>query len=529
MFRQRCFYRQCPRLNPRLGRKESSVDVQRDVEQIEEEILVSFLSTDFGLPGDLSIDSQLGDIDNLTDPIENIVEDNRNSAITDIIEEIVSSAWGEVNKTRDSENKDLYQRKRCYPCAECGRLFAQYASSLKHCNVKKIKDTGAVCPVCGKKVLLKRNLKRHMNTVHDPNKTMLSPETSRDQAVANKCEQCDKVYSSKNKLVEHMHKKHGVVRKGGPLIQCSECDFSHISKSRVKAHFTLTHNSEHTFKCTLCGISFRSKSGLQKHTNNVHKPRKSSNPTMSPEVPEIVLAHKSHPPISTNYINLSQSIAAKHYPLSRVVGHGSSPGYSAQNLLPVRTAYQHALQSAPVGQNPLPLEFSGQNQIAVGQNQLRSDFSGQNVLPKPACLPSSQFPHVEILSRNTSCVIMAHTPTGFSSQNVSQVLRYNPQPDKVSRGNTHCEQINNPAIPVNKHGDLVNVQGVAVNSYSMMVNKPGVPVNTHGFLVNSCEDTMDNSVPFENLNMIQNENSPSLNINHYDNIFTESGYTYQNL
>jgi uncharacterized C2H2 Zn-finger protein/DNA-directed RNA polymerase subunit RPC12/RpoP len=410
LFRQRCFYRLCPRLNPRLGRKGTSEDVQRDVERIEEEILVSFLSTDFDLPGNLSIDSQLGDIDNLTDPIENNVEGNSHNAITDIIEEIVSSAWGEVNKTRDSANKDLYQRRRCYLCAECGRLFAQYASSLKHCNVKKIKDTGAVCPVCGKKVLLKRNLKRHMNTVHDPNKTMLSPETSRDQAVANKCEQCDKVYSSKNKLVEHMHKKHGVVRKGGPLIQCSECDFSHISKSRVKAHFTLAHNSEHTFKCTLCGISFRSKSGLQKHTDNVHKPRKSPNP-MSPEVPENVVAHKSHPPIPTNYINLSPSIAAKHYPLSRVVGHGSSPGYSGKNLVLVQTAYQHALQSAPVGQNLLPLEFSGQNPLAVGQNQLQSDFSGQNVL--------SQFPHVEILSRNTSCVIMV--PTGFSSQNVSQV------------------------------------------------------------------------------------------------------------
>ena len=497
MFRQRCFYRQCPRLNPRLGRKETSVDVLRDVELNEEDSLVSFLSTDFDLPGDLSIDSQLGDLDNLTDPIENNEEDNSHCVITDIIEEIVLSAWGELKKPRDSENKALYQREKCYPCAECGRLFAQYASSLKHCNVKKIKDTGAVCPVCGKKVLLKRNLKRHINTVHDPNKPQLSPETSEDQPIVNKCEQCDKVYSSKNKLVEHMHNKHGVLRKGGPLFQCSECDFSHISKSRVKAHFTLAHNYEQTFKCKLCGVLFRSKSGLQKHTNNVHKPKKSSNPTMSPDVPENVVAHKSHPPTTTNYINLSPSIAAKHHPLSRVVGHVSSPGFSVQNLLPLRTAYRHALQSAPVVQNQLPLEFSGQNQQSVGQNQLQSDFSGQNVLPKPVCLPSSQFPPVGILSQNTSCVIMAHTPTGFTSQNVSQVLRYD------------------PAIPVNNHGNLVNVQGVAVN--------------THGFLVNSREDNMDNSVPFGYPNMTQNENSPSLNSNHYNNIFTEAGSTYQNL
>ena len=156
-----------------------------------------------------------------------------------------------------------------------------------------------------------------------------------------------------------------------------------------------------------------------------------------------------------------------------------------------------ANKSAPVGQNQLPLEFSGQNQQSVGQNQLQSDFSGQNVLPKPVCLPSSQFPPVGILSQNTSCVIMAHTPTGFTSQNVSQFLRYD------------------PAIPVNNHGNLVNVQGVAVN--------------THGFLVNSREDNMDNSVPFGYPNMTQNENSPSLNSNHYNNIFTEAGSTYQNL
>ena len=91
---------------------------------------------------------------------------------------------------------------------------------MKHCTVRKSPDRGAVCAICGKKLLLKRNLKRHITEVHDSSKK----HKSKEEAVI-KCDNCGKVYASRNKLVEHKKKKHGELRDDGPKINAANVIF----------------------------------------------------------------------------------------------------------------------------------------------------------------------------------------------------------------------------------------------------------------------------------------------------------------
>ena len=245
---------------------------------------------------DLSFDRLLGGIGEFLKENTENVEDDKQSPIPDIIDDIVSAAWNQMKKSKSNcETPSALKRAKHYPCEKCGKMFSQFSSAVKHCSIEKPVETGAVCPVCGTKLLLKRSLKRHMQTMHGPGKKVIQDAPQNKQTLF-KCDECEQEYSSRNKLVEHMHNKHGVPRKEGPLIRCSECDFSHISNSRVKAHFTLKHTFEQSFRCLDCLIQFKSTSGLQKHRTKVHKSDTvKSISTLPPVQPGLFVARKSLP------------------------------------------------------------------------------------------------------------------------------------------------------------------------------------------------------------------------------------------
>ena len=319
--------------------------------------------------------------DDLGDGDHGVEEDNE-SEISPIIEDIISAAWADIMKSKNrTEVNTITPRPKQYKCINCGQLFAQYASAVKHCAAKS-PDKGAVCPLCGKQVLLKRNLKRHIQNVH--NSVKENAQNKPKEILVIKCDECGKVYSSKNKLVEHMQKKHGAARKEGPMIRCSECEFSHPSESRVKAHFTIEHTAGLTHECQLCDARFRSKSGLQKHVYRVHKSQPRSNQITSSN-PENVVATKSLPqPVHPVLPQLSPEHLS-HLPavLSRASG---------QIQLPVVIARQSHFHVGISRQNHLQVGISGQNQqlgmwdqdaMQVGSpgQQLTYQVPRQNAMP----------------------------------------------------------------------------------------------------------------------------------------------------
>ena len=225
-----------------------------------------------------------------TNQVEEVFDEYK--FIGEIVEEVVN-AVKEKNVLQVMSKK----KEKRYPCEKCGKLFSQFATSKKHCVIKRSGDLGAVCPICGKKLKKKRNLKRHISKVHDPNKSYKPQNTSAPAPI--KCPECGKEYTAKNKLTEHRQRKHGLARKDGQLFNCTECDFAHYSMSRVKAHVTVTHRPQGTnvFSCSICNIIYKSASGLRKHKRSVHDNVASSVPSLQPAY---VVAKKSKPPPSEN-------------------------------------------------------------------------------------------------------------------------------------------------------------------------------------------------------------------------------------
>ena len=485
MFRQRCACRQCNRLNPRVRRKEALARYH-NAGPIHEELLDQRLSQQPELPLlDMSREDDISDVV----PRKEITDDNRNG-ITEIIDDILAAVVGDKDK---AEVKTVEPRAKQYKCDVCGRAFAQFASAVKHCTVKKSPDKGAVCPICGKKVILKRNLKRHIDLLHNNPKG--DRKEKQIEASMIKCAQCGKVYSSKNKLVEHLHSKHGVARKEAPMIKCSKCDFSHTSDSRVKAHFTLKHSSVVNFDCSNCDAQFRSKSGLQKHLYRVHKSGPSDK--IIPSAP--VVATRSVP--LSNYIpdiSVSSNYPVQHLP---IVSHLQSAN-SGQNQLPDVISRQSHFQVGVSRQNLGAIGVSGQTGI-WGQNSLQVGLSGY------------QFPaisEIELSGQNNLSGFYQQIPSQFTGQNHPHKILVQNSPSPFLRQNPLPEILRQNPPPEILRQNPLSSEFLLENSGLALINPPPHYISTH--------NTIPQSLPEDSLGLVNYQS---------ESIITDSGSTYQSL
>lgn len=104
------------------------------------------------------------------------------------------------------------------------------------------------CPKCPQ-VLGSRYLKkRHMAVVHDV------------KSVQFKCNECDKVFIMKNKLLEHKERIHLKLK---PTV-CPICGFRVFNKELLKRHM-VRHDDARPFECDICKKSFQRKKTLEYH------------------------------------------------------------------------------------------------------------------------------------------------------------------------------------------------------------------------------------------------------------------------
>ena len=169
-----------------------------------------------------------------------------------------------LNKERQPKKKE-----KQFECTTCHTYFAQYASAKKHCKQRKGKCS--ICPLCGVKIAQAKNMSRHIkSTHHKPIEKTKKPVNE-----IPKCDECGISFSMMHKYKEHMRRKHQIefnTDSNNEVLHCPDCEFQNSSSSRMKAHWTIYHSEVKVIRCSLCEFECKSKSGILKHTQRIHRP-----------------------------------------------------------------------------------------------------------------------------------------------------------------------------------------------------------------------------------------------------------------
>ena len=157
---------------------------------------------------------------------------------------------------------------RLYPlCVEIhkkGKIRQVISNEIcSHCDHSCCKSCGinVKCDKCGYTSKTRGNLINHKRLVHENYKPK-------------KCTQCDRRFSTKALLEEHLMRSHNAEG-----ILCNDCGKIFSSPKLLKRHELWHHNPEQAggpVPCHICGKISMHKYALQKHIARVHRKKEAS-------------------------------------------------------------------------------------------------------------------------------------------------------------------------------------------------------------------------------------------------------------
>lgn len=160
-------------------------------------------------------------------------------------------------KTEDGRMKLRFGKLYChvrkehcsfkYSCVICNMQFTVVEALRTHVSVQHNGGTTArtcflKCPHCYKEVKYARNLQKHINFKHNPQK----------------CATCEFVTQTVNKLEKHVK----IVHLNEP-VKCSSCDFESKSPEMLTKHVMNRHTKNHL--CRYCSYKTNNKHALWRH------------------------------------------------------------------------------------------------------------------------------------------------------------------------------------------------------------------------------------------------------------------------
>ena len=159
----------------------------------------------------------------------------------------------DCEKALDQHFIEFHEREKEVKCNECDETF-EYVSKLRiHEKQFHSKDKFYCCPVCQRTFSAEPNVIRHIKSVHENIKSF-------------SCTQCDSNFSEKHRLKSHISSVH---EKKKPY-SCNICHERFAHRSGMVNHKASIHeNIKH--QCTLCDMSYTTKSCLNKHVRKRHE------------------------------------------------------------------------------------------------------------------------------------------------------------------------------------------------------------------------------------------------------------------
>jgi KRAB domain-containing zinc finger protein len=141
----------------------------------------------------------------------------------------------------------------------------------------------AKCDVCAKSYYCKRDLKRHVETVHEnkkPHKCDLCGSSfgllgalkshiksvHKDSETSHKCKVCDKTFGLLSNLKRHVVTVHNIKK-----FACDQCPIAFIDRPSLHEHIQMVHEKMNPHNCNICGLSFWKLSNVARHLKTVHK------------------------------------------------------------------------------------------------------------------------------------------------------------------------------------------------------------------------------------------------------------------
>ncbi|XP_075150716.1 uncharacterized protein LOC142224815 [Haematobia irritans] len=153
-------------------------------------------------------------------------------------------------------------------CDECERVFPNSIQLNRHQKDMHIPDELKIqCPNCPVKFSRRYNMYTHMRTFHK-NETVREHQIKpRNLTRTDVCDQCNRAFSDKYKLMAHIKNKHGPNSKEKQTPKrylCTLCGLICTSQSNLNIHYR-RHTGEKPFKCDFCGRAYARLYDVQVH------------------------------------------------------------------------------------------------------------------------------------------------------------------------------------------------------------------------------------------------------------------------
>jgi KRAB domain-containing zinc finger protein len=148
----------------------------------------------------------------------------------------------------------VHLKRRDFKCDHCDKAFGQKQHLNMHINSihKKIKKFW--CDLCDYSSYQRVHMEQHSNIVHLKKKEF-------------KCDHCDKAYSQKRHLADHVNSIHTKLIS----YSCELCNYISYAKSDLRKHSILKHSPKTVqFKCDHCDKAYTQKKHLADHVNSIH-------------------------------------------------------------------------------------------------------------------------------------------------------------------------------------------------------------------------------------------------------------------